>query len=165
MNISGVFIPYDEEQPIKVIDIPRGEYTAIQAIIGGVFGVINIGRPTPSSIFIHDEGKIVGLPLNRRATMLLWASDSRWWHQDVIMGDAFILGPPDDEGDTTGIPEDFKQLLLDTEEYKMEVQTTGSGDAWAGNQLRFNDPFDALNYVLGLAERWHAVEQVRIVPA
>ncbi|WOI90199.1 DUF3846 domain-containing protein [Rhodococcus qingshengii] len=164
MIISGIFIPHDEEEPLRTVEFEQGDYKAIQGFIGGTFGVINIERPALSSIFVHDDGKIIGLPLNRRATMLLWASDSKWRHFDAIMGDALVLGIPDDEGETMGVPAELDELLLHTSEYKMEVQTVGDGDSWSGNGLRFSEPFEAYNYVLGLADRWGAVTEVRIVP-
>lgn len=165
MKIKGIVVPHDEEQQLQLVEIEQGNYRDIQSHVGGTFDVIDIQRPTLTSVFIHDEGKIIGLPLNRRATMLLWASDAKWRGYDIIVGDALILGPPDEEGETTAVPGEVEDLLLHTDEYKMEVQTTGNGDSWDGNQLRFTDPFTALNHVLALAERWTAVEQVRIVPS
>lgn len=165
MKIKGIVVPHDEEQPLSINEFEQGDYQAIQSVVGGTFGVIDILRPAPSSIFIHDEGKIIGLPLNRRATMLLWASDSQWRGYDIVVGDAFVLGQPDEEGDTMAVPAEVEDLLLHTDEYKIEVQGFGDGGSWSGNALRFKDPFEALNWVLGLADRWTAVDQVRIVPA
>jgi hypothetical protein len=57
------------------------------------------------SCYLDEEGKIKGLPLNERATML--ASQAGWSGamSDVICGPALFLGPTDDEGYDTDVPD------------------------------------------------------------
>ena len=49
--------------------------------------------------------------------------------------------------------------------YKVEVQTAGDGDHWAGNGLRFDTKEQAESYGLDLAMRWTAVKDFRVVEA
>ena len=73
------------------------------------------------SLWVNDNGKIEGLPLNRRATMFLWASASNWRNQDVMMGDVVITGQADESGETTGIPDELLRLITEVPEYKYLV--------------------------------------------
>lgn len=160
-TIKGIVIPADEEQPIKLVEVEGGNYREFQKHVGGNFDAINIERPE-ASIFIHDEGKIIGLPLNRRASVVLWVHNKRFRHVDAIMGDALLIGAPDDVGDTQGIPEELINLFLETDEWKYEVQVYDE-QGWHGNQITFNEVFDAYDDALVLADRWSKVEEIRIV--
>lgn len=158
MAVSGIVIPVDESQPIYPVTIERGDYQAYQKYVGGNFDVVNFADAT---YFVHDEGKVIGLDLNRRATLLLWLLDSRWRGRDVINGHAVLVGQPDDEGDTMSVPEALYDLLLNTEGYRVEVQT--GTPKWDSNRIVYDDPFEAANAGLSLAERWLLVTDVRIV--
>jgi hypothetical protein len=46
--------------------------------------------------------------------------------------------------------------------YKAEVIADGSGK-WVGNSLRFRTRIEAETYVSGLASRWFAVRETRVV--
>jgi hypothetical protein len=42
---------------------------------------------------------------------------------DLILGDAFIVGPVDGNGDDLTVPHELATLLLDTPSYRIEVKT------------------------------------------
>jgi len=55
--------------------------------------------------YLDEEGKLKGLPLNEKATVL--AAQAGWPGAmvDVLCGTAIFLGPADDEGYDTDVPE------------------------------------------------------------
>ncbi len=52
----------------------------------------------------------------------------------------------------------------DVASWAPEVQTAGDGEKWSRNALRFADKKDAEEWVEGLAMRWAAVTNTRVVP-
>ena len=110
---------------MSVVEFEQGDIRAIQQYVNGMFDVIDAVDPA-ASLWLSDTGKIDGLPMNRRATMFIWAAASHWRNQDVLMGDVLITGQADESGATTGIPADLLQLITEVPEYKYQVQVIGS---------------------------------------
>src|SRR5207248_1708151 len=110
-------------------------------LVGGSIEVITLERPQ-SSMYLNDEGKLMELPLNQRATTLLWVHNSAFRGQDVIVGPTFVVGPPDREGDDQTAPTDLVDLLFHTSLYRVDVQMWGD-QRWHGNERVFADWFEA----------------------
>lgn len=161
MNITGIRIPVDLDEPLERREIEMGDIKEYQLIVGGMFDVIDFEHQ-PASVFFNDEGKIIGLPMNERATLLLWVHAPRFKGHDFVAGDALLLGVPDDEGDTQSVPESYLKLLLDTKLYRIEVQV-GTSDEWCGNQMVFVDWPSAYGYAIDLSTRWTSVVRTRVV--
>jgi hypothetical protein len=53
------------------------------------------------SLYCNEEGKLEGLPINPRATAMV---KGQLLPGDVLNGDVFIMGVPDDEGNETDVP-------------------------------------------------------------
>lgn len=162
-TIRGILIPADESEPVQLIEVVKGDYKSFQQHVGGLFDLVRLETP-PATFFIHDEGKILQKPLNRRASLMTWASNPNWRHADVLVGDCLLMGPADEEGETLGVPDEFVQLLFHTERFKYEVQVYDE-EGWHGNQLTYPDWVDAYNYGVSLADRWLKVTTVRVVAA
>lgn len=77
MSTIGILLPCDgsEPEPVSV-----GDYTHIQALIGGCFDVVRFDA-SPEMIgasgdgftmvgYVHDEGLLIGLPINTHASLL-----------------------------------------------------------------------------------------------
>lgn len=74
---------------------------ALQSAVGGYIQVI---ASTKGDMYINEEGKLQDLAVNPRATNLL----KRWgWKMspDCIVGPAVVLGPCDEDGEPTSIPD------------------------------------------------------------
>ena len=70
---------------------------AFQAVVGGyIEGVI--GRE--ASIYVNEEGLLIGLPTNPLATLF---AQQMVRAGVVLVGTALIVGPPDDEGNDTDV--------------------------------------------------------------
>ncbi|MBT8161457.1 MULTISPECIES: DUF3846 domain-containing protein [Arthrobacter] len=160
--ISAILIPADEETPISLIDIDG--LRDMQRAVGGLIEVMDIDRPD-ATLVINEEGKLISLPMNRRATLACWTHLSRWRGMDALLGDVIIVGRPNDDGDTTSVPDELVNLFFHTETYRIEVTTISDPDTWSGNQRRFTDVWEAYNAGQVLAHKWALVDDVRVVPA
>ncbi len=115
------------------------------------------------SLFANEEAKLIGLPINQRASALWWLHVPVVYGLDVLAGDVVLVGRPDAEGDTQSAPEEFVRLLLEPSTYRVEVQTADSGSAWSGNGRRFDSYFAAALYGVDLRHRWTQVTATRVV--
>jgi hypothetical protein len=85
-----------ETQEARLIDIdPDKSLATLQESVGG--WVECVGFPN-FDMWLNEEGKLIGLPVNRAATKL-W--ESQYGPTDVMMGNVVITGVPDDEGRMT----------------------------------------------------------------
>lgn len=162
VRISAIVIPADEQIPLRQDRIVTSNLDDYQRLVGGHLEILTFESP-PATMYLNSEGKNLELPVNRRATMLLWAHDQRFRYLDYIAGDAFLVGPVDAHGDDTGVSDEFVHRLLEARHFRVEVQTRGDPQ-WYGNELRFDDWTEAYGYVLELGRRWTQVEDLRIVP-
>ena len=161
--ITGILVPVDEKEPLQRVEFDATDIGTIQGHVGGNVQVIDVNRPA-SSLWIHEEGKLIGLPINRRASLLLWLHAPAFRGQDILAGPVLVTGVADAAGDTTSVPGDLTALLLGTSKYRVEVQADSTGK-WYGNEVRFDDWVGAYAYALNLAHRWTSVRDVRVVSA
>jgi hypothetical protein len=159
---TGIVIPVDESVPIFRKEFEA--FTDYQETIGGYFRPIDIQSPE-ATMYVDEEGKLKHSDVNRRATILAWLHNPAFRGRDVLCGPVVIIGPPDRDGISTDVPQSLDDLLFDTISYKFEVQTSDDATAWNSNQRRYTTWIDAYNDALAMAERWFAVEAIRVVPA
>lgn len=62
-------------------------------------------REVDACVYVNEDGKINGLPLNPRATDFCALAIGGWF-RDIIVGDAVIVGPPGPEGEETPVPDE-----------------------------------------------------------
>ena len=82
-------------------------YQLIKDAVGGIFQAINLPG-LGATMWVHDEGKILGLPVNPFGNMF-WKSE--YGDTDFIVGDIILTGPTGPNGETTGLGEEFIALL------------------------------------------------------
>jgi hypothetical protein len=85
-------------------------YKAIQEIVGGTFDVVT-SETGKTSFWIHDEGKLIGLTPNFKATKVLWKLNSAFEGRDYLAGTVLITGGANDEGETLGIGDEGLTVL------------------------------------------------------
>jgi hypothetical protein len=73
-------------------DTHNGQYDSIRDAVGGILQCVVLGNGL--FMWLHDEGKLIGLPVNGGAS-LLW----RYFHGDTdfIVGPVVITGQPEEE--------------------------------------------------------------------
>ena len=160
--VTGVIIPADEALAISQCEF--NDLRDYQMAVGGLIEAIDLDDPS-MTFFANEEGKLIGLPVNRRATMLWWLHNPATYGYDVLAGDAVLVGQPDQDGDTQSAPESIIGLLMDTPALKVEVQTEGPDSPWCGNARRFEDYFSAAAYAIDLSRRWTQVTRARVIAA
>ena len=88
------------DNDIDVIEVEEGRTgNAIRDAVGGLYDCIHI----PSlgvDMWINDEGKLEGLPINANGTAL-WVS--QYGMTDIIVGNIVVTGGVDEQGNTLGI--------------------------------------------------------------
>lgn len=97
--IAVLVVPADQNEPMSVIAI-EADLETLQGMVGGYIEAFS--GPTWVG-YCNEEGKINGLLPNVRATQL--ARAARWGTLDVLMGDVVFVGPPDEEGRDTDVPQ------------------------------------------------------------
>ena len=93
MATTAVLLPVQGEPQ----EITIGDWKDLGRAVGGWIE----RAPTPGApftLYVNEEGKLDGLPLNVRANRL--ANRYRYWN-DPLVGDAVLVGPPTPAGDDT----------------------------------------------------------------
>jgi len=101
---KAMIIPADETQPVRFETIC--DLKDMQAIVGGWIEMVPLtlnlaGTQHEVSLFCNEEGKLQGLPLNRRATQM---AGKNLRPGDYLAGDVFLTGVQDENGDETDCP-------------------------------------------------------------
>ena len=162
-QITGIKIPADEHQALERVQFERGDLPAMYELIDcRMFDALDI-EELKCTLWLDDEGKLVGKPVNSRATTLLWAFSKPWVGHDFLVGNILVTGLPNKAGNTRGVPDELLKLLFDTRMFKVEVQT--DGPSWDTNNMVFTDWFSAASFVIDLGLRWGNVTGTRIAPA
>ena len=157
---EGIVIPHDADEPLRIMQFTKLE--DYQNAVGGWIEFVQIESPR-LDIIANEEGKVHGLPINKRATVMWWLLVPELNRVDALVGDIILTGARGSA--QVDVPEDFRTLLLDTASYKYEVQAYGEAGHWSGNAMRFESYFEAAVNGLNLKERWTAAEKIRVVAA
>lgn len=156
----GILIPLDEQEPLVLMRFDGlADY---QRAVGGYVESIGVGD-SDMSLFAHDEAKLIGTPMNRRATLFWWMNLPPARGVDVISGPAVLVGPPDRDGNTLDVPDETRQILFSTgARFAVEVQVAGSS-RWHRDDIGFDDFFEAAEWGLKLTIIRQEILDLRIV--
>jgi ABC-type uncharacterized transport system YnjBCD ATPase subunit len=100
--MPALLVPADATVPVQLIDLAEGDssYTALRTAIGGY---LEVQAHQEGDLWLHDEGRLIDLPINVRINHWM-LNDAALAHQQqvgesmVIYGDVVITGPPDRDG-------------------------------------------------------------------
>lgn len=115
--MKAVIVPADSARPAQVVDAQL-TLDYLQGVVGGLIEAVNLyqvltdsgRRHVDATVFVNEEGKLIGLPVNPRATDLC-ALAIGGWVRDVICGDAIVVGPPGPEGEETPCPDEIVSIV------------------------------------------------------
>ncbi|QZY52859.1 DUF3846 domain-containing protein [Leucobacter tenebrionis] len=179
--VKGIYVPVDESEPLE-----QREFATLddyQAAVDGWIEAVDV----PSlgiTIYVNEEGLLRHLPFNPRASFL-------WWfhvpgaHQAMLVGNAVIVGLPDENGDSTDMPREVVDLLTVAREYAVAIQIGGASESsgsngklssillplthgdpsWCLSVTRHEDYFSAAAWAVVFRERWTDAVNVRVVSA
>jgi len=137
---QAIVIPAKDSEPIEPTDIRTLEDH--QAEVGGWIEHVDL-PDIGVTLVVNENGIAEGLPFNRRATFFWWFHQPRAHGRARLLGDAVLVGVPDDDGDTTDVPASIAELLLVPEEFTVEARRFGE-QAW------HSDPSGHPSYVEAL---------------
>lgn len=95
-----MFIPADSHRAVSQMDTD-GSLEAFQALVGGNIQAVVLNDIAEHCLFFNEEGKLFNLLFNSRATQLFHLGVGMTF--DVIVGDAFVAGPVDRDGNDTDV--------------------------------------------------------------
>ena len=98
--------PSREVDVIRINDLEEG----LEFLVGGWFETIT-PKDWDQTWWLNEEGKILGLPFNARATELAHKHHAISLG-DHIAGDLVVTGGIDDNGETLGLTEDEAVALI-----------------------------------------------------
>lgn len=168
LHINSIVIPADDGRALEQHLLEPANIADYQALVeGGYIEGVDFLLP-PARLYVNEEGKLRGMPINRRATMLLWMHNKAFRYGDIIAGDAFLVGPVGNDSHDTAVPEEYTQLLFTAESFHVEVQMQGDQE-----RQRKIWPFEtwheayrfALGWAMGPDDRQRSdVADIRVVP-
>ena len=159
----GLVVLANSELPMSVQEFT--DETEYRDVLDGDAKVISLTFPE-ALMYVNGDATKRANQYNARASMICAVHNPAYLYNDpIVIGNVIIFGPPDEEGRSTDVPQELVEILLETPNYKILLQTADDKDAWNGNMRRFNEMLDAYDYAVTLAHKWYAVERVRVVPA
>lgn len=160
--ITAIVIPAHSAHPVRVEQIAPVDLDVRQRLVGGTIQALNLYKP-PSTMYINDEGKLLDLRPNPRATSVLWVHNPDFRNHDFVVGDAIIVGQPDEQGNDETAPQELVDIIFNTNRFYAEVQTHGS-EEWFGDNRVYKNWYAAYRWaaIQSVAE---TVEEVRVIEA
>jgi hypothetical protein len=162
LHINSIVIPAMDEEPLRQSQLAVANLDDYQKVVGGIVQAIDLERP-PMRLYCNEEGKLHELPLNRRATVLLWGHNQSFRFRDQIVGDAFLVGPMGQRGLDANVPDEFVQFLFEAKTLQVDVLLEGNPD-WQPSEVKFDNWLEAYAYALSMTHNWREAQDFRIVP-
>lgn len=112
-KLAYVIHPDDSAEPVQITT--KNGLRTLQQLVGGYIEAVYAGqdehgRPTVT-FWCNEEGKLQGLPINRRATAYWWLLEPHMANQDVLCGTIVVTGFADENGDTLPIHEAMVKMI------------------------------------------------------
>lgn len=160
--ISAIVIPAHSGQAPRLQEIAPSDLNARQTLVGGHIEAVNLYEPD-GTLYINEEGKLIGLRPNPRATALLWVHNKQLRGSEWLAGDAVLVGPPDNEGNDKTAPQELVDIITKTQRFHVEEQTTAE-EAWHNSRF-FRSWYAAYRYAAIRAWGNGEVTDVRVIEA
>jgi hypothetical protein len=154
----GIVIPADDN-----LDLTTHTFETLpdyQAAVGGYVEYIALAEPT-ASLFVNEERRIHHLPENERATLIM-RMHNRIHDGDSVVGDAVLIGPENVRGESTDVPEQFRDLLLERSTFDIEIQLAPLPAEWITVDSSARTWDEAYRKSLGLMWAWGKIRAARV---
>ncbi|WP_181064359.1 DUF3846 domain-containing protein [Pseudoclavibacter sp. AY1F1] len=179
--VTCLRIAADVDEPIELIDIESDD--EYRRLVDGWTEAVDVPA-LGISIYVNEEGLVRRLPFNARASAIWWANCERL-PDAMLVGDAVVVGYPDDDGKATDVPAETVALLTQPREYAVmirlgsESERIGSGSRfnavllpfvagnpnWLLSSARYEDYFSAALWSVALSEHRCDVGATKVVPS
>lgn len=104
----GIYIPAARHGTIGIRQFHGLE--DMQSAVRGLIEPIELQEPSMTMI-VNEEGLPNYLPVNRRATAVLWAHNEDYRFKHYVLGSALLIGPLDESGEFTDAPREIETLI------------------------------------------------------
>lgn len=128
--MDALVVPADPKEPVRVIDLNAGE-GSLDNLQKAVGGLVDCVAHREGDLWINDEGRINGSPVNVRITHWVlnesaFAKEGHVGEWSVLYGDVVVTGGPDREGDSTEVDPALVQYFssLDLSQNAVDDWTT-----------------------------------------
>ncbi|SFS14708.1 protein of unknown function [Agrococcus baldri] len=177
---TAVWIQADTIWSPSIIEVD--EMADYQSLVDGWVEALQV----PSlgiTIFVNEEGRLRRLKFNARASLLWWQRTPEARNQ-MICGDAVIVGTPDATGKSTDAPDDLVTMLTEDGLFAVLVKipyedqgvyvdpVTGTSnhvvplppsmEGWYVCQGMYPDYFSAAVWAMLIEERWASVDDTKV---
>ncbi|AZN29359.1 hypothetical protein EJO69_02840 [Flaviflexus salsibiostraticola] len=156
---TGLLIPADAAAPIQELTFAGvGDYRAVISDWTNDVWLERLG------VTVHvDLGGIAkGLPLNIRASRLMWSDRPDLIDTVKLYGDAVLVGN-DGSGEETDVPEAVHRALTEPGEYAVLLKVAGR--PWELHSEGHEHYLEAITTGLVLMQCWPDAEDMRVLPA
>lgn len=158
-SITAITVPADPELPMETLEVDPTDLDGYQQLVGGNVEAHQLMLPE-GCMYVNGEGKLMGLKYNRRATAILWVHNNAFIEEDVIMGDALLVGPPTD-GDDTSVPQELWDILVGDAPCLVQYRTNVLR-RWVDDDREFNSWYMAYSGAINLYEMLPNIHSVRV---
>lgn len=157
--VTAIVIPADGEEPLREID--TSEPDAVGIAVGGFMEAVDI-VDLGITVYVNESGLLQHLPFNGRVSFLWWYHVPAARRHAMLVGDAVIVGLPDDHGADTEVPVATRELLLTEADYIVEIRLAGQYEWQVGLPVRL-DFWDGLMWATLLLEQIPDAGDARVV--
>lgn len=156
----GILIPADRTAPLEQRTFNRLE--DYQAAVGGPIEAVDLPE-IGVTIYANEIGVIQQLPVNSHATLLWWFGRPSLRRKAVLVGDVVVVGMPNRAGDTTDVPADLAQSIMNPHGHRVELAMRGTSVRYVSETVACNY-FEAIVLAQTLLDHWPESTKARIVP-
>lgn len=154
--VQGIIIPADNTAPLRASTLDSLE--DYQRAVGGWIEAVDI-PDLGVTMYVNEEGLIRDLPFNRRATFL-WRFHVPQARDARLVGDVAVVGLTDEEGESTELPSELRQRLIEPGVYRVRTREHAEG-RWHEEPIDRNDYLETMIWATLLQEMSPTLE-VRI---
>jgi hypothetical protein len=106
--VAGIIVTTD----LRTVELATLDYASLSEAVGGYIQIVHLrGRFDGFAMYVNEEGKLNGLPMNDLATVVWEKSFGAF--TDVIVGGAVIVNTKtDDEGNELPLTDEQTEYLM-----------------------------------------------------
>ena len=160
--VQAILIPHEMNKPIALQGFDR--LSVMRLSLDGYVEPIHLAQPE-MTMYANEERRVQELPINRRATFLWWLFAPEMRGLDIVVGDVVVVGSARGRGSLTTLSPEFRQLLFNTDNFRIEVQSQFDPHVWRPCEEHFHDYFVAVMFGLNLVKPVAPGNDVRVVAA
>lgn len=156
----GITFPLDERRPVSVQHF--NDLIDYQSAVGGYIEAIAVGE-AGMGFFVNEEARLIGLGINRRATLFWWLHLPPELPRDFLSGDVVLIGPTDQDGEAEDVPDWVTSALFATSTFMVEMHAQKL-DRWLLAPVVFNDYFEAGAWAVDVIASRRGIDRARVIP-